>query len=278
MKTLIATALLIAALDATTPARADAPDVRPLQPDPQFKIDPVTDLTFTAAMTGAAVLTGAILGTGEIVPQPVSPSGADKILSIDRVAVTQTIDPNAGRNSTIGLTLAMGFAVVDPLMTGFRQGWGSAMVDALMYAESLSTTTFVTQVTKIAVRRPRPIDYKNPGSSDTNAVLSYFSGHASSTASVAATATYLAFVRAPGTARPWITMGVGTLLTGFVSYERVRSGAHFPTDVIAGSMAGAAIGVLIPHLHHRAARAENAFWLGFEPAPGGGTVAFNKVF
>jgi undecaprenyl-diphosphatase len=278
MKTIIAAAVLIATVNATNPARADAPDVRPLQPDPQFKIDPVTDLTFTAAMTGAAVLTGAILGTGEIVPQPVSASGVDKILSIDRVAVTQTIDPNAGRNSTIGLTLAMGFAVVDPLMTGFRQGWGSAMVDALMYAESLSTTTFVTQVTKIAVRRPRPIDYKNPGSSDTNAVLSYFSGHASSTASVAATATYLAFVRAPGTARPWITLGVGTLLTGFVSYERVRSGAHFPTDVVAGSMAGAAIGVLIPHLHHRAARGEGAFWLGVEPAPGGGTVAFNKVF
>jgi membrane-associated phospholipid phosphatase len=118
----------------------------------------------------------------------------------------------------------------------------------------------------------------NPDSGDTNAVLSYFSGHASSTASVAATATYLAFVRAPGTARPWITLGAGTLLTGFVSYERVRSGAHFPTDVIAGSMAGAAIGVLIPHLHHRAARADQVFWLGVEPAPGGGTVAFNKTF
>src|SRR4051794_22366811 len=103
---------------------------------------------------------------------------------------------------------------------GFRSGWRSAAVDALMYGESLSTTTFVTEVTKIAVRRPRPIDYKNPGSSDTNAVLSYFSGHPSSTASVAATATYLAFVRSPGTARPWITLGVGTLLTGFVSYER----------------------------------------------------------
>jgi membrane-associated phospholipid phosphatase len=160
--------------------------------------------------------------------------------------VTQTIDPNAGRNSTIRLTLAMSFAVVDPLMTGFRSGWRSAAVDALMYGESLSTTTFVTEVTKIAVRRPRPIDYKDPGSSDTNAVLSYFSGHASSTASVTATATYLAFVRSPGTARPWITLGVGTLPTGFVSYERVRSGAHFPTDVVAGSMAGAAIGVLIP--------------------------------
>jgi membrane-associated phospholipid phosphatase len=272
------TLILATLLSLPSLARADPPDAPPLRPDPQFKIDPVADLTFTAAMTGAALLTGAILGTGEIVPQAVSASGADNILAIDRVAVTQTIDPNAGRNSTIALSLAMGFAVIDPLLTAYRQGWGSAMVDALMYAESLSTTTFVTQVTKIAVRRPRPIDYKNPGSTDTNSVLSYFSGHASSTASVAATATYLAFVRAPGTARPWITLGVGTLLTAFVSYERVRSGAHFPTDVVAGSMAGAAIGVLIPHLHHKMARNESTVWLGFAPAPGGGTVAVNKLF
>src|SRR4051794_20380691 len=138
----------------------------------------------------------------------------------------------------------MSFAVVDPLMTGFRSGWRSAAVDALMYGE-------------IAVdhhlrhrghqdRRPPPPPHRpqEPRLERHQRGAVLLLGARSSTASVAATATYLDFVRSPGTARPWITLGVGTLPTGFVSYERVRSGAHFPTDVVAGSMAGAAIGVL----------------------------------
>jgi hypothetical protein len=32
-------------------------------------------------------------------------------------------------------------------------------------------------------------------------------------------------------------------------HERVRAGEHFPTDVIAGSIAGAGIGLVVPHLH-----------------------------
>ena len=86
----------------------------------------------------------------------------------------------------------------------------------------------------------------------TDLQLSFFSGHASTTGAISATATYLAFMRSgPRRARPWITLGVGTLLTAFVSYERVRAGEHFPTDVIMGSLAGAGIGVLVPHFHRR---------------------------
>ena len=60
---------------------------------------------------------------------------------------------------------------------------------------------------------------------DTDLQLSFFSGHASTTGAISATATYLAFVRSgPRQARPWITLGVGLALTAFVSYERVRSG------------------------------------------------------
>jgi len=92
---------------------------------------------------------------------------------------------------------------------------------------------------------------------------------------VSATATYLAFVRSgPHRARPWITLAAGTLLTAFVSYERVRSGEHFPTDVIMGSMAGAAIGVLVPHFHHRPHIQEKSYcappvWIGFQPSSSG---------
>jgi undecaprenyl-diphosphatase len=254
-----------------------------LEPGQHFTIDPVADIVLSAASAGSAGLLELILGTGEIVPSPPAlvpgtmQPDTSKLLSFDRIAVTQTIDPNAGLYSNIGLAAALAFAAGDSVFSGVRDGWDAALVDAVMYAESLSITLFITDVTKIAVRRPRPIDYSNPNLPDTNQVLSFFSGHASTTAAVAATASYLAFARSPDSPRPWITLGAGVLLTAFVSYERVRSGNHFPTDVVAGSMAGAAIGVLVPHLHHHPKDSPN-LWIGAAPIEDGATVALHGSF
>jgi undecaprenyl-diphosphatase len=86
------------------------------------------------------------------------------------------------------------------------------------------------------------------------------------TAEIGATATYLAFMRAPQTPRPWITLALATGLSTFVSVERVRAGKHFPTDVIAGSLAGAAVGVVVPHLHRTDDIKQRRVWVGFNPA------------
>jgi undecaprenyl-diphosphatase len=202
--------------------------------------------------------------------------------------VTQTVDPHASTYSNIGLYSALGFAVLDPVLSAFRDGSDALIVDAFMYAESGSLALTLTDITKIAVRRPRPIDYincpatsagasTNAGCNATDLGLSFFSGHASAVAAIGATATYLAFVRSPGSPRPWITLGAATALTAFVSYERVRSGAHFPSDVIAGSMAGAAIGILVPHLHRHVQEAPPV-WVGAAPAPGGGSLTVQGFF
>ena len=211
------------------------------------------------------------------------------LLPIDRSAVTQTIDTSAATYSDIGLVAAISFAVLDPILSGFRDGWDAAIVDGFMYAESGSLALALTDITKIAVRRPRPIDYQrcplepngaestNPGCGSTDLGLSFWSGHAAGVAAIGATATYLAFMRDPNSARPWITLVVATALDSFVSVERVRAGMHFPTDVIAGALAGAAIGVLVPHLHRHASEAPPV-WLGVAPAPGGGTLGLQGRF
>ena len=91
-------------------------------------------------------------------------------------------------------------------------------------------------------------------------------------------------MRSPHTARPWVTLAVGTLLTAFVSYERVRSGEHFPTDVIMGSLAGAGIGVLVPHFHRRPHYHESEYcappvWIGLKAGPSGtGAVTLGGRF
>src|SRR5271165_3009630 len=164
-KSLATVFILTGTLLAPSTAHADEPA---WQIDQHFKIDPVTDIVLTGGAAGAAGITDLILSTGEIRPQPlpVSPTtmkvDISNLLPIDRGAVTQTIDPHASTYSDIGLYAALGFAVLDPILSGVRDGWDAGLVDAVMYAESLSLTLFVTDVTKIAVRRPRPLDYSNP--------------------------------------------------------------------------------------------------------------------
>jgi len=255
--------------------------------DSHFTIDPVADGVIIAVGGGTSGLLELILSTGELVPQ--RPGPTSNLLSFDQTAVTQTPDPNASLSSNIGLGVALGYAGVDTILSGLRDSWDAALVDGMMYAESATLTLALGDVTKLAVRRPRPLAYtqqalldKNcptptqlnqcPTISATDTQLSFFSGHSAITAAVSATATYLAFVRSPHSPRPWITLAAGTLLTAFVSFERVRSGAHFPTDVIAGSLFGAAVGVLVPHFHRRKEESLG-LWIGFAPAPGGGATA-----
>lgn len=268
------------------PARAEEQPPPRLPDNQHFTIDPVVDGMLVVGGASFDILLGLVLSTGEIQPQ--LPGDPARLLSIDRVAVTQTVDPHAGTYSDIGLWMATGFAVLDPILSGVRDGRRALAVDAIMYAESIAITSAFTEATKIGVRRPRPIDYANcwnpsaptAGSctSNTDLQLSFFSGHASQTGAISATATYLAFMRSGWRSpRPWITLAAGTLLTAFVSYERVRSGEHFPTDVIMGSMAGAGIGVLVPHFHRRPHYHDRDLetppvLIGYVPVLGGGGV------
>jgi membrane-associated phospholipid phosphatase len=257
-----------------------------LQPGQHFEVDPVSDGVLTAASVGFSTFLGLILSTGEIQPSPLSPGAESQLLGIDRIAVTQQVDPHAALYSDIGLGVAIAYAVLDPVLSGIRDGWDALLVDGVLYGESAAITQALTDITKIAVRRPRPIDYihcessaSGAGCSSTNMELSFFSGHTAGVSSVVGTATYLAFVRSPRTARPWITLGAGALLTAFVGYERVRAAAHFPTDVIVGSMAGASVGVLVPHLHRHKDEAPPV-WVGLAPVAGGhgGSVTLQGFF
>ena len=263
------------------PASVPPPPYRP------FQIDTVTDLALIAAGAGFGGVSELILTTGEIRPQrPVDPS---RLLGIDSGALTQTFDPSANTRSNIGLYAALAFAVVDPFLSAARDGASAGLVDATLYAESLSVTFALTDLAKIAVRRPRPSAYvaqaqldrefgpNGPSITDTDQSLSFFSGHAAICAATTATATYLAFTRAPGTWRPWVTLAAGVALTTGVSIERVRAGAHFPTDVIAGSLAGAGVGLIVPHLHRRAPVGRST-WFGLNPVPAGIGVTFGGAF
>lgn len=93
---------------------------------------------------------------------------------------------------------------------------------------------------------------------DTAGKLSFFSGHAATTGTITGVAIYLAFVRAPHSRRPWLTPAVGTAVTAFVSYERVRAGEHLVAHFHH-----------LPHFHDRELEAP-ALLIGYAPAAHGG--------
>lgn len=276
------------------PVRRTGLEPKPVLPPPPratLDVDPIADGAVIAVSLGFAGILDLINGTGEVRPQQISPTfERSQLLGIDRGAISQDVDKRASTFSNIGLFTFGVFAVVDPILTGFREKSAqSALVDAVMYAESVSLTFAMTNIVKVAVRRPRPQAYIDAeahrgdpsySNADTDSALSFFSGHASTTAAIGATATYLAFMRSPKTARPWVTLIVAAGLSTFVSIERVRAGAHFPTDVIAGMIAGAGVGLVVPHLHRSEDIKQRRVWVGFQPAPvgNGGTAMLSGIF
>jgi undecaprenyl-diphosphatase len=293
-----------------TPAPTSNPDVvpsgdasrrsdltpRPAEPPPphgiRFQADPVGDTGIIVLATAFTLLSTAVLGTGEIRPQQISATfKPSSLLGIDRIAVRQKLDSNAGTLSNVGLFAAAAYAATDTVLDIFREGKTAAIADFVMYAEAASITQGVTNVTKVAFRRPRPIAYidrnnylakgGDPATYDnasTDSALSFFSGHAAAVASFASAATYIAFSRSPRSARPWLTLAGGALLTGFTSYERVRSGAHFPTDVLAGSIVGAGIGAVVVYLHREDSVRQRPVWIGAAPLPQGGSLSASGFF
>lgn len=238
-----------------------------------FDIDPVADSAMIAVSLGFAGTLELINSTGEIRPQQIASNfNRSQLFWLDRGAITQHVDAKASSYSTLGLGAAVAFAVLDPILSGIREkSVQTGVADAFMYGEAVSFSLAMTNLVKMAVRRPRPAAYieaeKNPGADNgsTDSALSFFSGHAAITATIGATATYLAFKRSPHTARPWVTLIVAAAATTFVSVERVRAGRHFPSDVIAGSIAGAGIGLVVPHLHRTDDIKQRRIWVGFAP-------------
>lgn len=258
----------------------------------KFTADPVGDTAVILLALTFGLLSSEILSTGEIQPQQISAKfSTHKLLGIDRGAISQTLDSNANQWSNLGLYASIAYVAGDTIADIFREGKTAALVDAIMYAEAATITQGVTNLAKIAFRRPRPIayiqrnDYIAKGgdpatydNSDTDSALSFFSAHSAQVAAMSAAATYIAFSRSPKTARPWITLGVGAALTSFVAYERVRSGNHFPTDVMAGALAGAAVGGLVVHLHREDSVRARPVWIGMTPMPEGGVLSASGLF
>jgi membrane-associated phospholipid phosphatase len=135
------------------------------------------------------------------------------------------------------------------------EGWGAGLSDFVVWSEAVIGAMAAANLTSLAVRRPRPYVYGDEASEERRlngtASLSFFSGH-SATAFAGALALFQTVrARHPNGAGQWIALGAGLSVATTVAVSRVLAGEHFPTDALAGSVVGAAIGWLVPELHRR---------------------------
>jgi membrane-associated phospholipid phosphatase len=241
-----------------------------------YKFTPVEDGAVLSLSAGLGLLSQAIVSTGEIRPQEAV--DAHLLLSIDRPFALNPTPESSGRllsNLAIGAAIA-GVAVDSALCFWLDRG-DSAWTYAGLYAQTIAINIAVANVTKMAVRRPRPRAYamrEGNTPAPTDDALSFYSLHTALTAGLTATAAHFAFTRWDEGAIPWIIVGTGVLVTTFVGWQRVRARAHFPTDVIAGAMIGAGIGVLVPATHRTVPEVPIALSL----SAGGSGLALSGVF
>jgi undecaprenyl-diphosphatase len=203
---------------------------------------------------GFAVFSELAIRSGELQAQ--APAGVDKLLFIDRwVAERDEIEEGSSLLSTLSVGVTGAYALVDSILSSASRDNGEdGLTQAVLYGEVVLLNWAAGNMTKLAVRRPRPRAYyevRTAGVSpeETDSALSFYSLHSAMAAGLSATASYFAWKRNPASVEAWLTITAGTLITAYTGYERVRALAHFPTDVLAGILFGAGIGVLVPELH-----------------------------
>jgi undecaprenyl-diphosphatase len=249
VRALLSTAILAALLPAV--ARGESTSTSTMAPPGrEITIDPTADGAILGASAAFGLLLELLVRTGELRPQePVDPQ---QLLPIDRPrALSDDYQDNGLSDITLGL---MGvYALTDVVLAGVldRDEWYDYL---MMYGQGAAITLALTNLAKLAVRRPRPIAYRQVREgihpSETNTALSFFSGHASLAGCLAATSAHLVWLRDDSTLLEKILVtSVGALLVVGVGAFRVLEGDHFPTDVIAGALVGLGVGVLVPQIH-----------------------------
>jgi membrane-associated phospholipid phosphatase len=187
------------------------------------------------------------------------PCDRDAVNGFDRGAIGNHDDTmDVLSTVTVGLAIA-----VPPALDWAVLGRGDALTsDALVFAEALLVNGALTQIVKYSVQRPLPRTYAGDPRflHDPRGYRSFYSGHTSTAAAALTAAAFTARQRYGEHVWPWL---VDAAVTSSVALERVAAGRHFPTDVIVGAAAGAAVGVAVPWLHRRSPA------LLLVPRPGG---------
>lgn len=234
-----------------------------------------------ASITAGAGIPVLVLNrwVGPQLSRPALPTDPPELGRVDAIA-SGRYDPRVSTATDVMVAVALAAAPLVSLVDGhwaaqsvgtssrrraFAKKWGTAV---LVEAESVAIAGLVTNVMKHAIGRPRP--YTTLAEADVAArdrddlahdlraagrSHSFPSGHSTlAFAAVTSLATILT-LDAPPTRRAKVVIALawslGLLTAGTTAALRVVAGKHYPSDIVAGSAIGAAVGVATPLLHAR---------------------------
>jgi membrane-associated phospholipid phosphatase len=236
-----------AAHNAPPPADSSPPEQRPAAP---FSLTITKDLPLLCAGIGSA-------GAALAVEQAVRPLTLDEIQGLSREAVNR-FDRNATyrfSKSLDGLSDVFVYGILAAPFSLFtdRKIRGSAEIFSVMYAEAVMLAYALPAAGKGFFKRPRPFAYNPAVSLDEKlsreARVSFFSRHTTfAFASACFTATVYGSYNPGSKLTPYVWAG-GLGAASAVGYLRFAAGAHFPTDILTGALAGTLIGCGVPYLH-----------------------------
>lgn len=176
------------------------------------------------------------------------------VWAFDRNALTQRTSQrfDAEKISDVGMNLSLLLPALLALDSEIRQDWLDLLV---LYLETQAiNTTVYAYGGPMLTNRIRPFVYYDEipledktGSGTTD---SFFSGHTSTTAAASffAAKVYSDYHPELGNKKYFI-FAAALIPPAIVGYNRYRALKHFPTDVMTGTVIGAATGILVPHLH-----------------------------
>jgi membrane-associated phospholipid phosphatase len=131
----------------------------------------------------------------------------------------------AGNNGLIWLVIGVALAIVD---SGQREAW--------LICGALGPIAIVLNYcVKLIVRRPRPVLEGLPPLGGAPSSLSFPSAHATSSFAVATAMTRVEPLGA-----------LAFLLAAALALGRPYLGMHYPSDVLAGTLLGVALGLIVP--------------------------------
>jgi membrane-associated phospholipid phosphatase len=179
---------------------------------------------------------------------PACPS--TNINALDRTALHFRSDASGTAADIMLAALLVMPVVLDAFDSDSFTAW---FKDTFVIAQTLMLTQGITQLTKFAVDRNSPALYDRDPSlaalRDSDASRSFFSAHTASAFAVTTAFTVTYWKRHPKDPMRFVVLALGAVLSLTTGTLKVLAGAHFWTDIGAGAVLGASMGVLVPTLH-----------------------------
>jgi len=171
----------------------------------------------------------------------------------DRPATKQDASKRLDAHNTSDLLLNSSVALpaLLALDSNIRKNWFDVL---LLYGQSHAVNSNLYILNSALVSRARPFNYNADVAIEEKIANesrnSWFSGHVSSTATASffLAKVYSDYHPELGNKKYWLFTAalIPPSLVGLYRYKAMK---HFPTDIMAGVVAGAATGILIPHIH-----------------------------